>query len=331
MSWGEGKDLAADGLPFSASVISWFFVPPSPFFSIPILHYLMHTAPCFLSDVLIKYDNVLRGRFLVQLLMCYCQLMTQHGCKLAYLLSWGGLGIHRATQMAPPPTWPPRQHPLTLFLLSLSYHSSLATPHADAALACWSNDTTLDPPQGQSACVERSWDKLSASVWQSALINSAQDDADRARLLATATRESGIWLHALPNTSLGLRLDDAALRIAVGFRLDTAVCVAHQCQHCGEEVNNQGRHHRHAAVNSIINRAFETAESLQDWNQLVYPGQTARDLMGLQWCHGHMANCSFEMLLAPTRWLILTEAWLAMVRARWLLQLNTENCQNMLT
>ena len=145
------------------------------------------------------------------------------------------------------------------------------TPHADAALACWSNDTTLDPPQGQAACMERSWDKLSASVLQSALMDSAQDDTDRARLLATATRESGAWLHALPNTSLGLRLDDTTLRIAVGLRLCTAVCAAHQCQHCGEEVNNQGthglsccrsegRHHRHAAVNSIIKRAFETAK-----------------------------------------------------------------------
>ena len=126
----------------------------------------------------------------------------------------------------------------------------------------------VHPPQGQAACMERSWDKLSASLLQSALIDS---DADRARLLATATRESGAWLHAQPNTSLGLRLDDAALRIAVGLRLGTAVCVAHQCQHSGEEVNNQGTHglscrrsearyHRHAAVNSIIKRAFETAK-----------------------------------------------------------------------
>ena len=137
---------------------------------------------------------------------------------------------------------------------------------------------------------------------QSAWINSAQDDADRARLLATATRESGIWLHALPNTSLGLRLDDAALRIAVGFRLDTAVCVAHQCQHCGEEVNNQGthglsccrsegRHHRHAAVNSIIKRDFKTAKipaRLEPVSLSRSDGKRPDGATVMPWSHGQL-------------------------------------------
>ena len=150
--------------------------------------------------------------------------------------------------------------------------------------------------------MKRSWDKLSASVLQSALMDSAQDDADRVRLLATATIESGAWLHALPNTSLGLRLDDASLRIAVGLRLGTAVCAAHQCQHCGEDVNNQGthglscrrsegRHHRHAAVNSTIKIAFETAKipaRLEPVSLSRSDGKRPDGATVMPWSHGQL-------------------------------------------
>ena len=46
-------------------------------------------------------------------------------------------------------------------------------------------------------------------VWKSydALWNNATDPRSRARLLAVATRESGAWLHALPVSSLGLRME----------------------------------------------------------------------------------------------------------------------------
>ncbi len=40
----------------------------------------------------------------------------------------------------------------------------------------------------------------------------------RARLLATATKEAGAWLNVLPISSLGLILDNEAIRIAVGLR-----------------------------------------------------------------------------------------------------------------
>ena len=33
-----------------------------------------------------------------------------------------------------------------------------------------------------------------------------------------------------------------ALRIAVDLRLGTAICAAHQCRHCGEEVDYRGTH-----------------------------------------------------------------------------------------
>ena len=59
------------------------------------------------------------------------------------------------------------------------------------------------------------------------LMESAHDNANCASLLAAATKKSGTWLHAILNTALVLKLDDSALRIAIGLRLGTTVCVAH--------------------------------------------------------------------------------------------------------
>ena len=71
------------------------------------------------------------------------------------------------------------------------------------------------------------------------LLDEGSDDVSRARLLAAATKESGAWLHALPVASLGLRMDDDSLRIAVGLRLGAAhisAIIAGQRLTCWEDM-----------------------------------------------------------------------------------------------
>ena len=55
-------------------------------------------------------------------------------------------------------------------------------------------------------------------------------------------KECVSWLQTLSISFLGQGLDDACLRIAVGLRLDTAIRAAHQCHHCGVEVDGRGIH-----------------------------------------------------------------------------------------
>ena len=47
---------------------------------------------------------------------------------------------------------------------------------------------------------------------------SAQDPKSKARLLAAQRKESGAWLTAMPASSLGLCMEDDAVRVAVGLR-----------------------------------------------------------------------------------------------------------------
>ena len=50
------------------------------------------------------------------------------------------------------------------------------------------------------------------------------DDINKTRSLASRSKESGAWLHALSISAMGLWLEDDSLRIAVGLCLGTAPC-----------------------------------------------------------------------------------------------------------
>src|SRR5664279_2184793 len=74
---------------------------------------------------------------------------------------------------------------------------------------------------------------------------------------------------ALPISSCGLRLDNEAVRVAVGLRLGTKLCEEHTCP-CGAKVDPEGTHglacrkssgrmSRHHALNDLVYRAMHRA------------------------------------------------------------------------
>jgi len=95
------------------------------------------------------------------------------------------------------------------------------------------------------------------------------DSVSRAGFLAAVAPHSGDWLLALPVAACGMRLDDEAVRVAVGLRLGLELCQSHTCP-CGAQVDTSGQHGfvcrkapsriiRHHCLNDTIARAFTSA------------------------------------------------------------------------
>ena len=70
-----------------------------------------------------------------------------------------------------------------------------------------------------SSTRQRDWSLAVFQNTQQSLLSSTVDAQDEARLLASAQKESGAWLVALPVPSLGLHLSDNELRIVVSLCL----------------------------------------------------------------------------------------------------------------
>ena len=237
-------------------------------FAIPKMLYVLRTAPCFLSSELEMFDNMLRNIFssIVNVSMASEPAWLQASLPVRA----GGVGIRRTVQLAPSAFLASAAGCSELIHNILPPHlHNISDPHTEAALACWSG--YLSPPEGTSQRLQRAWDALKVSVTAERLLENAPDERSRARLLAASSMESGAWLQALPVSSLGLRMDDTTVRVAVGLRLGSPLCRPHTCHHCGAEVDHlathglscrwsEGRHFRHAALNDIVHRALSSAK-----------------------------------------------------------------------
>ena len=71
------------------------------------------------------------------------------------------------------------------------------------------------PPTGNNASKQCSWDMLSVVATFNSLFAAQPDDYHRGRLIAVKAPHSGDWLNALPITSNDLRMEDDAIRVAV--------------------------------------------------------------------------------------------------------------------
>jgi hypothetical protein len=132
----------------------------------------------------------------------------------------------------------------------------------------WQLATGITCPVGPGSHRQSAWDRPLINSDIAALHNNLTDSHNKARLAAVSTPHSGDWLFALPITACGLRLDNEAVRVAVGLRLGINLCEPHTCP-CGALVDargthglscrsNPGRMSRHHHLNDIIHRAFSS-------------------------------------------------------------------------
>jgi hypothetical protein len=121
------------------------------------------------------------------------------------------------------------------------------------------------PPVGN----QRVLDSIVVKRTFQTLLETQTTQYHRARLLAVTAAHSGDWLHALPISSCGLRLDNEAVRVAVGLRLGAELCQPYQCI-CGASVDARGsralsckrnpaRSQRHHHMNDLIWRSLSKA------------------------------------------------------------------------
>ena len=126
------------------------------------------------------------------------------------------------------------------------------------------------------------------------LLSNCNNYVSRACLLAAASKHSGAWLNAPPVSSLGLRMCNKTIRIAVGLRMGAAICHSHSCEICGREADqlghnglscrySQGRLAQHNALNSIIHHALAAAKIPSFPPGAIW--STPLRWQMSQWCH----------------------------------------------
>lgn len=267
--------------------------------AMPRLLYTLRTTPCMDSQELILYDDLLK----VSLGICLNIDLSQAAWKQASLpVKMGGLGIRSAALLAPSAFLASAAgaENLMLSLLPVRFQS-LTEPSISKTSDIWRTrvDPTVSQPVNSQRSIQKNWDLPCCAFLASALLRAAQTDVDKARLLAAATSSSGSWLKALPLAAIGLKLDDEAVRIAVGLRLGTALCEPHQCP-CGAAVDcrgihglsckvSAGRHSRHSNLNELVLRSLQRAgiPSMREPTGLCRSdGKRPDGVTLIPWCRG---------------------------------------------
>ena len=235
-------------------------------FSAPKLLHTLRASPCNGHPALDKFDGLLRTSISS---ITNTDLTDTQWIQASLPVRRGGLGIRRVSSLAPSAFLASAASTQDLQARILSGCHVTVDSAFDRVLAEWSalyNQTGILVPVGRDAAKQRAWDEPCTTADASKVMASQPDRHSQARLLALSAPHSGDWLHALPISSCGLRLDDEAVRVAVGLRLGAKLCQPHRCP-CGANVQPEGTHGlackrsagrtaRHHNLNDLVCRAL---------------------------------------------------------------------------
>ena len=236
-------------------------------FSAPRLLHILRCSPCHGHPALSAFDDLLRKGVSLILNSKLSDIQWTQACLP---IRDGGLGIRRASSLALPAFLASAASTAALQGSILGNHVVVPDSCVETARQTWTILYTTDPPAGMFVNLQRSWDTPVIQKDIKSVFDAASTAEDRARLIAIQSPHASDWLFALPISSCGLRLDDEAVRIAVGLRLGLHLCQVHQCP-CGSTVDARGLHGlscrrssgrtaRHQQLNDLVYRALRRAD-----------------------------------------------------------------------
>ena len=234
--------------------------------SAPKLLYILRCSPCTGHHGLDEFDRLLR----VTLSAITNLVIDDLGWVQAGLpVAMGGLGVRSVGLLAPSAFLASAAATLELQNSLLPADWAGLDTHREEVFSVWSERYSAQAPVGNARYSQKAWDQPCVQCGVDILTSGHTDAYHKARILAVGSRHSGDWLHAWPISACGLRLDDEAIRVAVGLRLGVGLCIPHQCP-CGSPVDARGNHGlscrrsagrqtRHAQLNDAVHRALVRA------------------------------------------------------------------------
>jgi len=266
-------------------------------FSAPKILHTLRCSPCAGHDSLAKFDEILRIGLNSIVNM---NLNDDQWLQASLPVKDGGLGVRRVSSLASSAFLASAASTRAL-QESLLMDCNLSRPDnsLNSVTSLWTASNTQPCPRGLAACKQQNWDRPNINANKDQLLRTQTDAISKARILATRAPHSGDWLLALPLSTCGLRLDDEAIRVAVGLRLGLPLCESHKCP-CGAMVDTNGIHSlsckqgtgkslRHNQLNDIIWRALSRAgvPSTKEPNGLCFTDDRRPDGMTLiPWSSG---------------------------------------------
>ena len=234
--------------------------------SAPKLLYTLRCSPCTGHPGLDEFDRLLR---LALSTITNVELDDLGWVQAGLPVAMGGLGVRSVGLLAPSAFLASAAATLELQDLLLPAGWAGLDPFREDAISVWSERYSAQAPVGIAQHSQKAWDQPCVQRGVDILTSGHTDAYHKARLLAARSRHSGDWLHAWPISACGLRLDDEAIRVAVGLRLGANLCIPHQCP-CGSPVDARGSHGlscrrsagrqaRHAQLNDAVHRALVKA------------------------------------------------------------------------
>jgi len=252
-------------------------------FSAPKVLHLLRCSPSVSHPSLERFDTLLK-----QVIQCITNsvLSDLQWIQASLPVRDGGLGVRRVSSLARP-----------AFLASAASTLSLQDDIVTECALCNSNFLQSCLADWSAKCGDVPDilpTKQPISDRPGALESKAKVEANntpyhRASFLAASCQHSGDWLFALPIASCGLKLDEEAVRVAIGLRLGLDFCIPHQC-HCGSPVDARGllgrvtcplasaEKHRAGRLGTMLSMTW-SLKVLPQPELPVCSAQTGRDLM----------------------------------------------------